>query len=145
VIARLRRSLRRAVNSSGRFTTLSEAQIELVLLVELAPGTRVSEAAVSLGLAPNTVSTLVSRLMEAGMIERAPDPSDRRGGLLMLTAAGEQGLRAWRRQRALILETALSRLDAADGSAIETATPALWRLSRVLEDLDEAEPSGRRP
>jgi len=38
VIAPLRRSLRRAVNSSGRFTTLSEAQIELVLLVELAPG-----------------------------------------------------------------------------------------------------------
>jgi hypothetical protein len=69
------------------------------------------------------------------MLERAPDPTDGRGGLLTLSTSAEQQLGAWRQQRALILETALARLDAADGLAIETATPALWRLSRVLEDL----------
>jgi hypothetical protein len=70
------------------------------------------------------------------MLERAPDPSDGRGGLLTLTVTAEQRLHSWRRQRALILETALSKLDVADGAAIERAIPALWHLSRVLEETD---------
>ncbi len=137
MLARLRRAIRHAVRASLSFEPLSDAQLELMRLVEDAPGIRVNEAATALGLAPNTVSTLVSRLVESGMIERAPDPSDGRGGRLALTAAAEARFKAWRRQRALILEGALSRLDAADGSAIESAVPALWRLSRMLEDLED--------
>ena len=42
----------------------------------------VAEAARSLGLAANTVSTLVGRLTVAGLIERTDDPADRRAAVL---------------------------------------------------------------
>jgi hypothetical protein len=71
------------------------------------------------------------------MLERTSDPSDGRGGRLALSFAAEARLRAWRRQRAQVLERALSKLDAADGAAIEAAVPALGRLSRVLEEADD--------
>jgi hypothetical protein len=48
-----------------------------VLVVE-SPGIAVSAAADALALAPNTLSTLVSVLLRAGLIERGTDGRDRR-------------------------------------------------------------------
>jgi predicted transcriptional regulator len=50
-----------------------EAQLELMRLVRLEPGLRVQDAAAGLGVAPNTVSTLVKQLTAAGMLERRAD------------------------------------------------------------------------
>jgi DNA-binding MarR family transcriptional regulator len=120
---------------------LPDAQVELVVVVDAAPGIRVNDAATQLGVAGNTVSTLVSRLVTAGILERTADPSDGRGGCLNLTAAGQARVASWRRHRAAIIEEALSKLDVADGAAIEAALPALWRLSRLLEALDNEDDS----
>jgi DNA-binding MarR family transcriptional regulator len=117
---------------------LPDAQAELVVVVHATPGIRVNDAATQLGVAGNTVSTLVSRLVSAGILERTADPSDGRGGCLTLTAAGQARVTGWRTHRAAIIEEALSKLDVADGAAIEAALPALWRLSRLLEALDDS-------
>jgi hypothetical protein len=44
--------------------------VELLVLVVESPGIAVSAAADALALAPNTLSTLVSVLLRAGLIER---------------------------------------------------------------------------
>lgn len=48
---------------------------------------------------PSTVSRQVSALVEAGHVERRPDPDDRRAGLLALTDAGADALAARCRDR----------------------------------------------
>ena len=136
-IARLRRALRRAIARRMDVQTLPDAQVELVQVVFATPGIRVNDAAAILGVAGNTVSTLVSRLVSAGIIERAPDPRDGRGGCLSLSDAGQARVTAWREHRAAIIEEALSRLDVADGALIDAALPALWRLSGLLEGVDD--------
>jgi DNA-binding MarR family transcriptional regulator len=140
-IARLRRALRRAVSRRMDIVPLPDAQVELVQVVSASPGIRVNDAATELGVAGNTVSTLVSRLVDAGILERTVDPSDGRGSCLTLSAAGQARVTGWRTHRAAIIEEALSKLDVSDGAAIEAALPALWRLSRLLEALDDSEDS----
>jgi DNA-binding MarR family transcriptional regulator len=120
---------------------LPDAQVELVQVVLAAPGIRVNDAATLLGVAGNTVSTLASRLVGAGILERTSDPADGRGSCLTLAPAGQDRVAGWRTHRAAIIEEALSKLDVADGAAIEAALPALWRLSRLLEALDDSEDS----
>jgi DNA-binding MarR family transcriptional regulator len=141
-IVRLRRALRRAIARRMDVEALPDAQVELVQVVDAAPGIRVNDAAVQLAVAGNTVSTLVSRLVSAGILERTPDPSDGRGGCLNLTAAGQARVTGWRIHRAAIIEEALAKLGVADGAAIEAALPALWRLSRLLEALDDSDARG---
>lgn len=139
-IARLRRALRRAIARRMDIEALPDAQVELVQVVDAAPGIRVNDAATQMGVAGNTVSTLISRLVATGILERTADPSDGRGGCLNLTAAGQARVTGWRTHRTAIIEEALAKLDLADGAAIEAALPALWRLSRLLEALDDSSP-----
>ncbi|WNI14104.1 MarR family winged helix-turn-helix transcriptional regulator [Actinacidiphila sp. ITFR-21] len=47
----------------------------------------------------STVSRQIRSLVERGLVERRPDPEDRRGTLLLPTPAGAQAVRAFRAQR----------------------------------------------
>jgi DNA-binding MarR family transcriptional regulator len=80
VVGQLRRSVRRRVRQDWPHAPLPETHLELLRLVHDRPGLRVQEAAGALRLAPNTVSTLVNRLVAAGLLERRRDRRDGRGG-----------------------------------------------------------------
>src|SRR5689334_7746326 len=81
----VRRRLRRGARAAVGGEPLTGAQVELLRLVESQPGIGVGEAAGTLHLAPNTVSTLVGHLVAQGLLERRPDPGDRRAARLELT------------------------------------------------------------
>jgi DNA-binding MarR family transcriptional regulator len=87
---------------------------------------------VSLGLAPNTVSTLVGVLTEQGLLLRTPSPEDRRVAQLTLTTAAQAHLEAWRERRSAVLVLALRQLDATELDAVAAAVPALRRLAELL-------------
>ncbi|MFC7537111.1 MarR family winged helix-turn-helix transcriptional regulator [Sphingomonas sp. GCM10030256] len=53
------------------------------------PGTRQAALAERLDIEPITLTRTVDRLEEAGLVERRPDPADRRVRQLHLTAAAE--------------------------------------------------------
>jgi DNA-binding MarR family transcriptional regulator len=97
------------------------------------PGNRVREAAAALGLAQNTVSTLVGRLVELGLLDRRKDDRDTRAAVLALTPAATQRMAAWRDRRRQVTGDALAALRAGDRRAIEDALPALRRLVDALE------------
>ena len=120
---------------------LPPSEAELLALVGRSKGTGVSEAAHALQLAPNTVSTLVSRLVEAGLLERRPDPADGRVARLQLTSAGAARVRRWRSHRAAILERALDTLDDHERAALSAA---LDPLRHLIESLDTMVPEGPR-
>jgi len=106
------------------------AQVELLQQLAAQPGSRVNDLAADLRLAPNTVSTLLAQLSDAGMVQRSADPADRRSRRLSLTGTGSHQLHAW--QQAMLAQ-ALGRIDPADRAAVLLALPALERLSVALD------------
>jgi DNA-binding CsgD family transcriptional regulator len=57
---------------------LTGSQLELVRLLRHRPGLSVSQVADELNLAPNTVSTLVRQLVDAGLVVRGCQQAERR-------------------------------------------------------------------
>ncbi|HVU72362.1 MAG TPA: MarR family transcriptional regulator [Mycobacteriales bacterium] len=134
VVARLRRALRRGVRVEVPFEAVSVAQVELMQLLADSPGLRARDISDRLLLAPTTVSTLIGQLLAADLIDRRPDPADRRAWQLHLTADGKKQLRSWQQANRRVLDAALGRLDAADRRAITATLPALARLVQHLDD-----------
>ncbi|WP_253769786.1 MarR family winged helix-turn-helix transcriptional regulator [Goodfellowiella coeruleoviolacea] len=134
VVTRLRRALRTSIRTDYPWESLPMAQVELLqTLAERSP-MRVGELASSQRLAPNTVSGLVSQLIEAGLVERNGDPADRRVARLTLTSAGREQLAAWQRAHERRIGTALGKLAERDRDAVRRALPALDHLVDHLLD-----------
>jgi len=134
VVGRLRRGVRRRVRRDWPYRPLTESEVELLRLLSERPGVRVGEAAEALGLVPNTVSTLVRRLADAGLILRRLDPVDARAARLELTAAARRRIADRRDRRRQVVGSAMVRLTGDDRRAIEAALPALKRLSDLVGD-----------
>ena len=129
----VRRTLRRVAGSAVSDDALSAAEREVVLLVGRRPGRPVSEVAQELGLAPNTVSTIVSRLVARGLVVRATDPGDRRVARLSLTPAAQESADAARVRRRQVLTAALHALDPAQVEQLRVGVAALAALAEQLE------------
>ena len=65
---------------------------------------RLTDLAAALGLDTSTVSRHVQDLATKGLVERQPDPGDRRAGVLRLTRAGQAALARIRTVRRQLLE-----------------------------------------
>jgi len=134
-MGRLRRSLNRQVRAGSGADALAEAQLEIVRLLHRRPGLRVHDVAVELGLASNTVSTLIHQLADAGLLERSADPADARVTHLHLSPAAEQLLQRRRDLRSDLLATRLVELD---GHERQTLARALLLLESIALSLEAA-------
>lgn len=74
---------------------------ERIILARLATGgeRRATDLAAEALLDLSTVSRQVRSLIERGLVERRPDPDDRRGSLLAITDAGRAAYEHYRRKR----------------------------------------------
>ncbi|MGC1214150.1 MAG: MarR family transcriptional regulator [Micromonospora sp.] len=132
LVGELHRLLRRSAAGRAHRVVLPEAQVELLLLVRAEPGISGKEAARRLGTAPNTVSTLVHDLVDAGLLDRERDPTDRRVVRLRLTEAAHARMADHARHRAALLADALATLDPAARDAVLAAVPHLDALLTAL-------------
>ena len=94
--------------------------------------TRVTELATAEGVTQPSMSTLVARLVDQGLVSRGGDPQDARVVVLDLTPAGEDLLAQRRADRAERLTRALAGLPPEDTARITDAVPALTRLADAL-------------
>ena len=78
-----------------------------------------------LRIAPRSATEVVDTLADAGLVERRPDPADRRATLVALTARGTEVTAAISSARAAEADDFFARLDEADRAA----------LSRILQRL----------
>ena len=108
------------------------AQLELIRLVRRTPGISVADAAADLGVAPNTVSTLVRQLAAAGILERGRDAADGRVVRLRLTPDTQRRVDQWRDRRTAVTARALAELSPADRAALERALPVLVAVAGSL-------------
>jgi DNA-binding MarR family transcriptional regulator len=128
----VRRAVRRQAGQVEEVARLSNAQVQLVRVVRRRPGISVAEAAAELGVAPNTVSTLVRQLVEPGVLTRRSDPGDRRVARLFLAPPVAEGMGAWLEKRSAALAEALASLSAEDRRALAGALGPLGRLAVTL-------------
>ena len=94
-----------------------------------------AEAAAELHLAPNSVSTMVSKLAEDGLLNRDRVASDGRSVRLSVTEAGAARVEQWRDIRTDLAGRAIDLLAPADRQALVAAIPALSRLAEQMEEL----------
>jgi DNA-binding MarR family transcriptional regulator len=78
-----------------------------------------------------TITRVVSRLEEAGLVERTNDPTDGRAFLVSITRRGSELLRRIRTRKNAYLARRLGKLEADDLAALERAADV---LERILED-----------
>jgi DNA-binding MarR family transcriptional regulator len=132
-ISVIRRTARRATRQAWADQPLPPAQSELLRLAAARPGMTVADAAQELRLAPNTVSTLVGRLAEAGLLSREKSAHDGRTVLLAATDKARRRLAEFRDLRAELAGRAIERMTPADRRALAAAAPALLRLAERME------------
>jgi DNA-binding MarR family transcriptional regulator len=103
-----------------------------VLLAKLVVGgdRRATDLAADAYLDLSTVSRQVRSLVERGLVERYPDPEDRRGTLLRATDAGHTAFQQYRRQRDRELAALLEPWPPEDRSAL------IRLLGRLNDDLE---------
>ena len=133
----IRRSGRRVAARPVELSALTGAQLDLVRLIGRRPGVSVTRAADELGLAGNTVSTLVRQLADAGLLARRVDRADRRVARLELTAEMTRKVGRFRDRRVALLASGIAELRPADRRRLEAAASILTRVAARLPDLVE--------
>lgn len=96
-------------------------QAKALYLVAARDSLHMSELAGRLGVTISTVSGLVDRLVEAGLVERHEDPADRRQTFLTATGSGQELVDRFHELNAAHLRMLLERLDEADLVVVERA------------------------
>jgi DNA-binding MarR family transcriptional regulator len=110
------------------FEKLRPRHIQVLQLLADQPGISVRVAAQALGMRPHNLSTLLTDLVGAGLVERRGDPQDRRIARLHLSEEARAEVDGARRDLNGALVGALSRLTDVDQGRIRAALPALNRL-----------------
>ena len=140
-VSRLRRAMRRAARARGPGGSLpgalSVAQLEFLSCLAENPAAQPSQVARLLRLAPSSVATLVNGLASRGLVIRAGGVADRRTAMLDLTPAGHAVLADWQDVNEQILAAALTALPAAGVRSLNSALPALRRLTAAVDALAE--------
>jgi DNA-binding MarR family transcriptional regulator len=125
-LARLSRRLRR-----HELAGLTPTQLAALATVERSGPMRLGDLAAAEGIAPSTLTRLVTALEDSGYVRRFADPSDARASTLAITPRGQDALERIRRESTLVLTASLSLLTAAQRSALAEALPVLEQLAEV--------------
>jgi DNA-binding MarR family transcriptional regulator len=113
VLHDLARQLRLDFDRRARMHGMTRAQWVILFWLERQPGLSQKELAEILGVEPITVGRLVDRLEARGMVERRPDPHDRRIWRLHLCPPSVPVLEEIHDERVDIHRTATAGLDQA--------------------------------
>jgi DNA-binding MarR family transcriptional regulator len=107
----------------GVGVTMSQAKV--LYLVQAEPDIRMSDLAGRLGVTLPSISGVVDRLVDQGLLTRRDDPADRRQALVRISDAGIDQLELFRELNARQVRILLARLDMTDLAVIERALDIL--------------------
>ena len=88
-IAETAHALRKAFSRRATSLGVTGAQWKVLFRLKRKPGLRQSELADMLDIEPITLSRIVDRLQEMDLVQRRPDPTDRRAWRLHVTERAE--------------------------------------------------------
>jgi MarR family transcriptional regulator for hemolysin len=123
------RLLKTYADQRARDFGMTRAQWAVLARVERSEGLKQCELADTLDLQPITLTRLIDRLCDGGLIERRPDPDDRRAKRLYLTPAARPVLDGLTRLGQDIMATVLAGIEPA---AVEQLLAHLLTLKTNL-------------
>lgn len=126
------RMLRTFADSKARQFGVTRAQWAVLVRLDRFEGLKQSELAEMLDLQPITLTRLLDRLADCGLIERRPDPSDRRAKRLFLTPAARPLIERLNHLAEDVMGTALAGVDRGQVEKI------VGQLAVVKENLRRA-------
>ena len=123
------RLLRTRADQRVRALGMTRAQWAVLSRLERSQGLKQAELAEALDLQPITLTRLIDRLCASGLVERRPDPLDRRAKRLFLTPAARPVM-----ERLAQLGEAMMT-DALQGIGDESLAEMLGHLAQVMDNL----------
>jgi len=123
------RLLRRAFDDRVRATGATSPQARLLLMLARNPDQNQAWYAERLEIEPITLCRMVDRMEESGLVERQPDPTDRRARLLHLTLRSRSEIESIERALDGLTETMLSGFDDKEQAQLAAM------LKRIAENL----------
>src|SRR6516225_1027109 len=125
-LARLSRRLRR-----HELAGLTPTQLAALATIGKNGPMRLGDLAAAEGIAPSTLTRLVTALEDSGYVRRGADPSDARASTLTITAHGQEALERIRTENTLMLTASLELLTPEQRSALAAALPVLEQLAEA--------------
>jgi DNA-binding MarR family transcriptional regulator len=104
------------------------AQARLLAAIEDQGTARISDLAELDHCSQPTMTTQVRKLEDAGLVSRAPDPSDARAVLISITPHGVSTLAQVRAARSAAIDPYLERLDESDRQTLADAVRVMRNL-----------------
>jgi DNA-binding MarR family transcriptional regulator len=109
---------------------LTVAQFSALTSLELSGALTPSELAESERVQPPTMTKLVAKLEERGLVQRTPHPTDRRQVILSATESGRAMLAQYERARDEWLSRRLAELSPEERETLRRAAEILNRVAR---------------
>lgn len=125
------RLLRRKFEQESRDLDMTSAQLRIFGRLSIMEGVNQSTLAGILELEPMTLCRHIDRMEARGLVERRPDPADRRARLLYTTEKGRALLPEMRRRAGIIFDAALS------GTSDETRRALIEGLQALVDNLSD--------
>lgn len=132
----LRSAFERRIASAGLGLTPGEART-LVRIASL-EGSRQFDIAQRMGIEPMTLSTYLDRLQSLGLIERRPDPADRRAKLIFTTPVASALITGIRTEQLDLMQQVTSGIGADELAQIHGRLKLLRANLSALEEDDAA-------
>jgi len=130
VVPAVTRFLRASIRSHGK-PHLSLSQLRVLYFLQRRSQSSLSAVADYLDVTRPTMSAMVDRLVQRGLVHRSPDPSERRRIILSLTPEGTATMeRVYRATQ----QTVADRLEALSAAQLNQISAGLALLSTLFEE-----------
>jgi len=136
-IAETAHALRRAFDRRAATLGVTRAQWKVLFRLSRTPGLRQIELADILDVEPITLSRIVDKLDDAGLVERRADPADRRAWRLEVTPKAQPLITKLRALAGELMDEAFA------GLTNEELELMRANLTRIRDNISAASPQGR--
>jgi DNA-binding MarR family transcriptional regulator len=119
-------------------STITMAQLKVLMLLSVVGEQRMSDLAAQLGVSLSTTTGLVDRLVDGGLAQRREHASDRRAVLVSMTFAGSQFMERFQELGAGQLRELLSTLDSEQLGVVRQAIEVLLAAAGARQRDDRA-------
>lgn len=126
------RQLKRKLREQGEQRNLRPSHVPVLLRLHKDGPATVSSLARAEGMRPQSMSAIITALLEAGLVEGSPDPTDRRQTLMSLSPKCQKLLSEGRAATQDWLTTLI--LKKLSSQEQETLASAIDLLARLIED-----------
>ena len=123
----------RGWNHFAKSTGLSMPQISILMQLHHKGPCGMSEVSNRFDISAAAASQLVEKLVHAGYLERAEDPTDRRAKLLTLSTQGEELIQKGAEERYHWLDDLTSKLSTVEQTMVVEALDILTKAAQTME------------